>query len=229
MRVALLALGLVACASHPASTPAASAPAAKEETPTAKTNGPCLATTARDVPTGWAPSGAIVVAMKSGHPSQLTVVDGGKTIATETPIEERKIRDQIRSLTCRANAWLAIPAKEAMNPDKEVTFTLYRPAKNDEAVDTAMLCSLPKEADDPSADESQRATIAAQLYGERLTSVRYRSWFFELDRELGAATTDTDRVTIKQKHGEKLTALLKTGHVPSDRCWFTKVLAAAKP
>lgn len=230
MRSSLLAVLLVGCGSHAASAPAAAPDTApKEERATTSANGPCLATTARDAPAGWAPSGSIVVGMKSGHPSQLTVIDGGKTVTTETPVEERKIRDQIKALTCRANAWLAIPPKDAVNPEKEITFSLYRPSKGDEAADATMLCTLPKEADDPSADESQRATIAAQLYGERLTSVRYRTWFYELDRELGAATTDPDRVTIKQKHGTQLVALLKAGHVPTERCWFTKILATAKP
>ena len=52
---------------------------------------------------------------------------------------------------------------------------------------------------------------------------------FQVDRDLGAATTDTDRVTVKQASGEKLGALLKATGVGTERCWFRKVLAAAKP
>ena len=193
-------------------------------------NGPCLARTAREAPAGWTRSGSIAIAVQSGRPTKLTLADaGGKALATETPVDEKDIAKQITSLACRAGTWLAVPGTPPPRDkaDAEVTFALYRPAKSDDAADVALLCSMPKEAADPSADESQRAAIAAEVYSERLSTVRYRSWFYELDRELGAAQTDTDRITVKQNNGVKLASLLKASKAAPD-CWFAKVLNAAK-
>lgn len=231
MRWLLLSILAVGCSSKatPAVVPVASATPAADETP-AQGNGPCLARTAREAPPGWTRGGTLAIAVQSGRPTKLTLVDaGGKTVASETPVDEKDIAKQITSLTCRANAWLAVPGTPPPRDktDAEVSFTLYRPAKNDEAADVALLCTMPKEAADPSADESQRAAIAAEVYSERLSTIRYRSWFYELDRELGAAQSETDRITVKQNNGAKLASLLKTSKAPPD-CWFAKVLNAAK-
>lgn len=232
MRWLLLSLLAVGCSSKsqaPTVVPVTRATPAEDGAP-AQGNGPCLARTAREVPAGWTGGGTLVVAVKSGRPTKLTLVDaGGKTLASETPVDERDIAKQITSLTCRANAWLAVPGTPPPRDkaDAEVSFTLHRPARSDEAADVALLCTMPREAADPSADEPQRAAIAAEVYSERLTTVRYRSWFYELDRELGAAQSDTDRITVKQKHGAKLASLLGTSKAAPD-CWFAKVLNAAK-
>lgn len=229
----LSSLLVVGCSSKsvaPTVVPVASATPAAEET-TAQGNGPCLARTAREAPAGWTRGGTIAIAVQSGRPTKLTLVDaGGKTLASETPVDEKDIAKQITSLTCRAGTWLAIPGAPPPRDkaDAEVTFALYRPAKSDEAADVALLCTMPREAADPSADESQRAAIAAEVYSERLSTVRYRSWFYELDRELGAAQSDTDRITVKQRNGTKLASLLKASKAAPPDCWFAKVLNAAK-
>lgn len=215
----VLALSVPACGG--------SAPPAKSggDTPSTETShasaaGKCTATTSEKVPAGWVQAGSLVVHVNAGAPGTLEVKDAaGSVLATETlPAAKKDAREPIRLAVCKTGGVLGVIQGGKPDPGAtSVTLLTYKPAKEDEAGDVALLCTMP--GDIPADfDESQRMRVAAMIYEERLTSPKWRTWLTGMGAELRDAA-DTDAMAIKRKHGTELQGAAKGA------CWFATQLS----
>ncbi len=215
----LFALSLSACGGG-APPAKAGGDVPSTETSHAAAPGKCTATTSENVPAGWVQTGSLVVNVVAGKPSTLDVKDAsGKVLSTEAlPAAKKDAREPIRRAVCKTGGVLGVlqggkPARDAPT----ITLLTYKPAKEDEAGDVAMLCTMP--VDIPGDfDASQRLRVAAMMYEERLTSPRWRTWLTDMGAELRDAS-DAAEAAIKHKHGAEL-----QGAANGD-CWFAKQLS----
>lgn len=176
----VLLLSLAGCAAAdplPAVSPAATA------TPEAAAENPadCSAAMTGKRPTGWLDAGKIVITLVDGKPTSIEIHDASGKSAPSPPIDAatpEASRENLRKAVCLAGGVLGVVAGK---PPKSGTMTIdtLRPAKEDAVADLVLLCSEPAEmlAD---TDPSQKVAIARQMYGERLTSARYRGWLHHL-------------------------------------------------
>lgn len=222
LAAALWAGALLACGggAGPAKTPAA---AQSTETSHASASGKCTATTAEKAPAGWVQAGSLVVHVNAGSPASLELKDAtGKVVATETlPAAKKDAREPIRLAVCKTGGVLGVVQGGKPAPDAtSVTLLTYKPAKEDEAGDVALLCTMPGDIP-PDFDESQRMRVAAMMFEERLSSPKWRIWLSDMGAKLRDAS-DTDAMAIKRKHGTEL-----QGAAGPDRraCWFAAQLA----
>ncbi|HEY8091234.1 MAG TPA: hypothetical protein VIF09_25400 [Polyangiaceae bacterium] len=210
----VLALSLASCASASSTTVAPTA--ATGETPVPPAAGECLAAPARKAPEGWIDAGQIVVQVAAGKPVSLEVKDAsGKTVQPSGPIDAsspRAAREAMRLAACTAGGLVFVVGAP---PPETGAFPIavLKPVKEDEAGDLAMLCAEPKDMP-PGMDPSQKATIAAQMYGERLTSTRYRGWLRRLDKAVHA----DDAAGRAQSVDELARSAGKSG------CWFAEMV-----
>ncbi len=215
----LLALPLSACGgSAPPAKSGGDAPST--ETTHASAAGKCTATTSEKVPAGWVQVGSLVVNVAAGKPSTLDVKDAsGKVLGTETlPAAKKDAREPIRLAVCKTGGVIGVVQGGKPAPDAtSVTLLTYKPAKEDEAGDVALLCTMPGDIP-PDFDESQRMRVAAMIYEERLTSPRWRTWLTGMGAELRDAA-EADATTIKRKHGTELQGAAKGA------CWFATQLS----
>ncbi len=216
---ALLGLSVSACGGG--------APPAKSggDVPTTETShasapGKCTATTSEKAPAGWVQAGSLVVSVAAGKPTTLDVKDAsGKVLGSETlPAAKNDAREPIRLAVCKTGGVLGVVQGGKPAPDAtSVTLLTYKPAKEDETADVAMLCVMPGDIP-PDFDESQRMRVAAMMFEERLTSPRWRTWLFDMSAELRDAG-DAAAVAIKRKHGTELQGAAKGS------CWFATQLS----
>jgi hypothetical protein len=149
-----------------------------------------------------------------GKPVSMQVQDSsGKTVSSG-PVDSsspQAAREAMRQGACAAGGLVFVVGGK---PPESGPFPLavFRPAKEDEAGDLAQLCAEPRDMP-TGVDASQKATIAAQMYGERLTSTRYRAWLHHLDRAVHA-----DDAAGRSKSLDELAKDAKGA------CWFADAL-----
>jgi hypothetical protein len=219
-----LSLAVAGCASTapapPASPPSTSTPeaAAASSTPSSPpaAAGECFAAIARARPEGWIDTGKIIVTLADGKPTAIEIRDATGKAGPPVPLvttSPEASRENLRTTICLAGGVLGVlPGK----PPKSGTVTLdvIRPSKEDVAGDLAILCSEPKGLTSD-LDDSQKVVIARQIYGEQLTSVRYRGWLHHLGLLRGASDAD------KARQFEILAADAKAAG--KSGCWFADV------
>ena len=213
----VLFLALAGCAAAnpaPAVSPAASAkPEAAAESPD-----DCSAAVTGDRPTGWLAAGKIVVTLVDGKPTSIEIHDASGKSSPSTPIDGTTIpasRENLRKAVCLAGGVLGVV--EGKPPTSgTITIDTLRPAKEDAVADLAILCAEPADML-PEADLGQRVRIARQMYGERLTSPRYRRWLHHLSVALHDENV-AERVNQ--------TAILATDAKAAGKtsCWFADSL-----
>jgi hypothetical protein len=212
---AVLAFALAACSgATPASTenPAGgqvAAPAASDE---------CLATTTRARPEGWVDAGELVVTVAGGKPTSIEVHDASGKAVGSSPVDASSpeaSRESLRKAVCKAGGLLGVVLGKP--PESGTTrIAVVRPAKEDEAGDITMLCTEP--SDIPADfDPSQKVAVARQMYEEKLTSTRFRSWLHGLDKAVKA-----DDQAEKARRLDDLSAQAKAAG--KQACWFADTL-----
>ncbi len=219
-----------ACGGKPAEAPngGAPAPAKTTETTQAKpeasapaspaSKGRCVGAVSKKVPAGWVEVGAVAATIEGDRLVKLELKDAsGKVVATETPGADKVAgRKAIADAPCKlGGVLLVVPAKEQPGL---TTLKVYKPAKEDEAGDVALMCTNPAEIP-ADFDDSQRARVAVALFEERLTSSRWRAWLADMSAELAAASDEAGWIAIKRKRAPELKSAAKGD------CWFATQLA----
>ncbi len=169
-------------------------------------------------PAGWTAAGRLNIVMKQGKPVSLQVLDTANTVVRQdpAPADAREARAAMRAAACRIGGVLVMPPGKPQRNTAVMKLLVIRPAAPDEAGDVAMLCAVPDPTlEGGSYDPSQRVTIAAQLYGERLTSPKWRGWLVGMGRELEGAR---DPAAVRRARAAELRA---AGREP---CWFAAAL-----
>jgi hypothetical protein len=213
----LLAVVLGGCAAAdplPAVSPAA--PLAPETAAGAPAD--CSAEMTSKRPAGWIDAGKIVITMVDGKPTSVEIRDASGKTAPSPPIDAatpEASRENLRKAICLAGGVLGVvPGK----PPKSGTMIVdtVRPAKEDPVADLALLCSEPTDLP-ADLDASQKVTVARHMYGERLTSARYRGWLHRLSVAVHDENT-AERVRQLDILSADARAAGKTS------CWFSDSL-----
>jgi hypothetical protein len=213
--VVLLALaGCAAADPLPAVSPAATAtPEAAAETPA-----DCSAEMTSKRPTGWLDAGTIVITFVDGKTTSVEIRDTSGKSVSSPPIDAgtpEASRENVRKAVCLAGGVLGVVAGKPPKSGTIIIDTL-RPAKEDAAADLALLCSEPTDML-TDADPSQKVTIARHMYGERLTSARYRGWLHHL-----SVAVHDENATQRSSQIAILSADAKAAGKTS--CWFADSL-----
>lgn len=206
---------------------------AQEPTATAPKNaGPCVATLTGEKGTGWVPAGSLAISVTEKEVTKVELKDvAGKVVPTENTPKDKDadFKSFIVASTCKVGGVFAVIDEQknkgaAAAKSGTLVIDLYRPEKDDEPGDVALLCARPPILDKApkDLDPSQEIRIAASFYEESLTSQKWRSWLMTMSRDLSKAEEEKVAVGIKTAKAEELERAGKAAGKGS--CWFANGL-----
>jgi hypothetical protein len=191
---------LFACAGGGGTPAVAPAPSATTDSRPA---GICTATIGDKVLAGWVPVGVVEVALRAGSPTSIQAVDaGGNVVGTEPVTSPDKLPEKVlvRNV-CLTGGLMGIFPERPGPQATSMKFLTYRPAKADESADLADLCSKPVEIE-ASYDQDQEMVHAWGVYGDRLTSTKWRTWLYQASARVHA--NDATYIAVAHVVGAEL-------------------------
>ncbi len=182
----------------------------------------CHAALSSKRPAGWVDVGKLIITLKDERPSAFELRDGsGKKVDSgEVTVKSpRAAGAHVAQKICLIGGVLAIyDAKPAANGT--LVATVVKPAREDEGGDVVDLCKEP--AGMTELDEAQKRRAALDVYEERLTSPRWRTWLFEMTSKVRKVDDPAARAAAMTGYVEVLAEAAARSNIKD--CWFANAL-----